>query len=150
APGVQAHLSRHELACNFKINEQGEVLEVPENRELLQAIDKSKSLNPHQLLQIAAKLGENKSQLYLAERLFLRAITSLAADSKVKEAMQAIKDRPMNWSIWGDVWNAVIDAATKLDAWIFGEPPASICDTRCAFFLLVEKCPGWKHWHVIG
>jgi hypothetical protein len=139
-----------ELACKVVTNDGGEILDVAQNREILQEIDRAKPLNPHQLLQIAGKLTANRSQIDLANRLFRRAIVSLAADSRVREAMMAINNRQMNWSIWGDIWNAVVDVATKIDEAIFGSPPDSRCDTRCAFVLLVERCPGHKNWTVIG
>jgi len=130
----------------------GEIQDVPANRELLHEIDRVKPLNPHQLLDLAARTGRNPSQRELACKLFVHGMFGLSRDSSVRAAMQTIKDRQMPWSFWSDVWNAVAGAAISIDEAIFGSMPSNVlpCEIKCALVLLVQKCPNDKSWSVIG
>jgi hypothetical protein len=154
-------------STQFKLAADGSILEVPENADLLRLVEEAKTLNPRQLLEIAGRLRTVRTQTTLADHLAMVGLAGVATHPPIIAAIQNIEDTEVGWSLFGDVWKAVVQvfggspaggsgsSSSSSSASGYGSTAPSGCDIKCVtpLFgggLMVEKCKGDKQWRVIG
>ncbi len=125
----------------------GIVLDVPENREFLEGLEKAPDLKPQELMGIAAALSQNEALRPVALHLFADAVQMFVESPLANRAVEQIARAPVEFSIFGDIWRAIKDALGDLAG---GHGRSSgTCRRRCYALILAEKC-GDRPWRVIG
>ena len=126
-------------------------------------IERAPLLNPRQLLQHASQYRQRESTRGLATHLATEAMKMIISDSKVNAAISKIKNEPMAWSFFGDIWGDIVGFFTGTNP---NQPQGSPitsptpypCAYKCVGFgagLLLESCAtgvgdNYGPWHVIG
>jgi hypothetical protein len=140
---------------DVKLGNHNEILNVPENREILDAIEKAPVLTPRQLLRAAKRYYSREATRQLAMHLAFNAMHRIVKEPAVKKAIKQIGKEQVPWSIFDDIWDAVSDFFVP-DQPGPGAFPVS-CEVKCESFLLgvlIEQCTysdGSKdQWHIVG
>lgn len=129
----------------LKLGPGAAVLNVPENAEFLKMIETEKDLSPEQLLGLARKYRDYPTTAPLAAHLAACAMEMLVQSPRINQAMKTIEKTEIEWSWWGDAWDAVKNFFTG-----GGGTPTSPCKHKCIGFALLEKCGSSNQWHIIG
>jgi hypothetical protein len=133
-----------------KLGPGGAILDVPENKPLLQRIDGTRELTPEELLKLAGMYRDNASTASLAHHLAGSAMAMLATSPSINRAMATVAKTQIEWSILGDAWNAVKDFFTGGT----GQKDPAHCKYKClgtvVYSVLIEKCGSRDSWHLIG
>jgi hypothetical protein len=145
-----------------KLGAGGEVLAVPENRDFLERIDREPLLKPQHLLGLASNYRRREATQGIANHLASEAMKTILKDPKMAAAIRKIEADEVGFSIFGDIWGAIVGFFTGTNP----NNPAGTpnpgaqfpCEFKCVGFLvevLVERCwtgvgDNYGPWHVIG
>lgn len=138
---------------NLKLTESGAIANVKENEFILKEIEKAPELNPRELLSMAAQYRRIPALFILAHKLGLHAIREIVLSKSVQRAVKKIAKEEVEWSIFSDIWDAIVGFVTGEPKEAPKDPFADApgCKFKCVLgLLLFEKCPSEKNWRLIG
>ena len=141
----------------------GEILNVPQNQAILQQIESAPTLTPQNLLKLATNYSKNEATRGLGNHLASEAMKMIVLDPKTKAAISKIQAEPVGFSVFGDIWGAIVGFFTGTNpTQPAGTPNPGAqfpCEFKCVGFLvealLLEKCwtgvgINYGPWHIIG